>query len=332
MNYRLSLVLLILSFGLFAQKPPSALRLAFYNVENLFHPEVDSLNPDREYTPDGKRNWSFYRYHENLKRCAQVMLALGEGDLPAMMSFAEIENKRVLEDLCKSPPFAKTELRIVHYDSPDRRGIDVALLYRPDRLRLLYSRPIPVRWSEDPEFRTRDMLYTQFELPQGDTLHSVICHWPSRYGGQAASEPKRIAAAAVLRALYDSLAPRDPYFLVMGDFNDEWHNRSLREVLAAGPRTDSSSVLINYMAEMPMEKGSHRYQGQWAYLDQIVVSAGLQSDYEAEARVFEAEFLLEEDNRYPGHQPFRTYRGLRYHGGFSDHLPIFIDLQKAQPK
>lgn len=333
-NLLLSLAgLLLATSGLVAQNEKS-LRLAFYNVENLFHPDNDSLTNDEEFTPEGDRHWSYYRYREKSSRMAKAILAIGQWEPPAVVGLAEIENRQVLTDLVESDVLRKFNYGIIHYESPDRRGIDVGMIYRKELFTPLYSRKLPVVNPEDSSFATRDILYVKGITQYGDTLQLFFNHWPSRYGGQAQSEPRRILAANTLRQLTDSLYRQSAAtnIIIAGDFNDEWSNASLIHTLGAAKSPDSikQGGLVNLMASLPVNEGSHRYRGVWAYLDQIIVSPSLLSD---EGRVeitsygvVRQAFLLETDERYPGERPFRTFLGLRYHGGFSDHLPVFIDL------
>jgi endonuclease/exonuclease/phosphatase family metal-dependent hydrolase len=203
----------------------------------------------------------------------------------------------------------------------------VGLIYDKDQLRLVYSQAFPLKIASDSAFRSRDVLFSQFISPGGDSLDIFICHWPSRYGGQEASEYKRLAAAELVRSKVDSLQARGrENILIMGDLNDEPSNKSVREVLKAGEEIKSSGELQNLMLALDAAAGSHRYKGQWAYLDQVVISQGL-SNKVGEFGCFRASFLLEEDTRYPGVKPFRTFTGMRYNEGFSDHLPIYVDLK-----
>ncbi|MDZ7846790.1 MAG: endonuclease/exonuclease/phosphatase family protein [Owenweeksia sp.] len=285
--------------------------------------------------PEGARYWSNYRYREKSQRMAKAILALGEWEPPAVVGVAEIENRKVLDDLVQSPVLRKFDYGIIHYESPDRRGIDVALLFREKKFTPLYSQNVPVSMVDKPNFATRDILYVKGVIKKSDTLHLMVCHWPSRYGGQAISEPKRIRAAQVVRRVVDSIFDVDPVsrIIIMGDFNDEYTNISLRQYLRARLQLDmeQGAHLINLMAQLAPEKGSHRYRGEWSYLDQIIVSNSLLEEIGTEiigqqAQVFRADFLLEPDEKYPGQKPFRSFIGMRYHGGFSDHLPVFIDL------
>jgi hypothetical protein len=301
-------------------------RLAFYNVENLFHPSDDSLVNDAEFTPEGKKNWSFYRYYQKLNKTAKVCLAMSEEKPVALLGMAELESELVLQDLIKGEILAPYNYQYVHYNSPDRRGIDVGLIYDRDQLTLIYSEAFRLRIPADSTFVSRDVLFSQFTTSGGDSLDVFICHWPSRYGGQIASEYKRLAAATLVRAKVDSLmlSGRNN-IIILGDLNDEPTNKSVSEVLMAKKEISQPLQLKNLMLSLDVSEGSHRYKGQWAYLDQVIISLSLSTKVQSFG-CFRAAYLLEEDNRFPGLQPYRTYKGLRYNDGFSDHLPVFVDL------
>lgn len=300
-------------------------------MENLFDPTNDSTKNDDEFTPEGMRNWSDYRYHEKSNRMAKAILSIGEWEAPDVVGLAEVENRKVVEDLTQTEVLRKFNYEVLHYESPDRRGIDVAMIYRKDKLKLIYSKPIPVSMPEDPSFATRDILYAKMVTENNDTLNLMYCHWPSRYGGQAQSEPKRILAAQTVRRVTDSILNVDANakIIIAGDFNDEWNNISLKDYLTNS--ASNSQTLINLMAKLPANQGSHRYRGVWSYLDQVIVSENLLDGKELDinnlnAEICTHEFLLEKDEKYPGQKPFRSFIGMKYHGGFSDHLPIYIDL------
>ncbi len=332
------ILLLVALHNLRAQSPEENFRVAFYNLENLFHPDDDSLTNDEEFTPEGMRYWSPYRYHEKSNRMAKAILSIGEWSPPAIVGVAEIENRQVLEDLVNGEVLRKFNYEILHYESPDRRGIDVAMLYRSDLFQPLFSKNYPLKIPGDPGFASRDILYVKGYADDLDTLHMMVVHWPSRYGGQAQSEPKRIQAAITVKGISDSIMAHNPKAAVViaGDFNDEWHNESLFHSLGAQPelKADTSSHLINLMASLSPNSGSHRYRGVWSYLDQVVVSSALLDGEgmeirDGKAKVVRHDFLLETDEKFPGQKPFRSFIGMRYNGGFSDHLPVFIDLWKT---
>lgn len=330
--YRWTVVFLSLALGnAWSQKlPEKGLRIAFYNVENLFDPEDDPDKNDEEFTPKGTRYWSDYRYREKSNRMAKAILSIGDWDAPDAVGLAEVENRKVVDDLVNSEVLRKFNYKVIHSESPDRRGIDVAMIYRVDRMKLLSSSAISVTMPDDPGFATRDILYAKMLLSSKDTFHLLYCHWPSRYGGQAQSEPKRIRAAQTVRKIVDSLFAINPsaQVAIAGDFNDEFGNISLKDHLV---RPEGKTPLINLMAQLPASEGSHRYRGVWSYLDQIIVSAALLDSMgldiaDQSAVVVRHPFLLEVDEKYPGLKPFRTFIGMRHHGGFSDHLPVYIDL------
>ncbi len=328
----LSFLLFIYACPILSQSVSNqSIRVAFYNVENLFDPANDSTKNDDEFTPEGMRNWNEYRYREKSNRMAKAILSIGEWEAPEVVGLAEVENRKVVEDLIQTEVLRKFNYELVHFESPDRRGIDVAMIYRKDKLELIYSRPIPLLMPEDPRFATRDILYSKLKTKQNDTIHIMYCHWPSRYGGQAQSEPKRILAAQTVRATVDSIFQLNhgANIIIAGDFNDEWNNISLKDYLVK--TNDTSPNLVNLMAALPENYGSHRYRGAWSYLDQIIVSNSLLDNqnldvYNLKAEISNHEFLLEKDEKYPGQKPFRSFIGITYHGGFSDHLPVYIDL------
>lgn len=310
-------------------------RIMFYNVENLFDPYDDPEKNDNDFTPEGNYRWTEFRWREKTAKIAKVIRAVGEGQLPAIIGFCEIENRLVLNELARHPIIRDGKYQVVHYESPDRRGIDVGLFYRDGVFALLYSEPLKIRLENRPDFATRDILYVKGVLASIDTLHLFVNHWPSRLGGAAASEPNRIAAARVLRSKIDSLlvAVKNPKIVIMGDFNDEPEDISLSKILGAGKTTDREKQLVNLMLEFPAGEGSHRFQGRWGFLDQIIVSRPLLDKKEnvqvldGKAQVFKADFLLEDDKRYPGKMPFRQFIGFKFNGGFSDHLPVYVDLR-----
>lgn len=314
------------------------IRVMFYNVENLFDTFNDSLTQDEEFLPDGQKGWSYKRYQEKLNNIYRVITAVGGWEMPEIVGFCEIENRLVLEDLLKKTPMRKSGYGIVHEDSPDARGVDVGLIYRKNKFRYLSHEAMRVVFPFDPTAKTRDVLYVKGIVEKKDTLHVFVNHWPSRRGGQAKSEPRRIYVASMIRAKVDSIYKTSPFanVVVMGDLNDEPHDKSV--VTTLGAKSDSSQVgatdLYDFMA--PLSKnwklGSHKYQGHWGVLDHIIVSAPLLKGERvghlkaSPAQIFAGRFLLEDDRRYMGLQPYRTYAGPKFIAGFSDHLPIYVDL------
>lgn len=324
-----------------APKGNTGIRFAFYNVENYFDVENDSLKRDDDFTPEGMKAWTYRRYREKQENIYRTLMAMGGWDgPPAIVGLCEVENRFVLEDLLRKTPLKKYNYDILHKESPDRRGIDVGLFYRKDKFEVLVHESLLVRFPFDTSGRTRDILYAKGVVLGQDTIHLFINHWPSRWGGQAKSEPRRMYAASVVRAKVDSIqrSVPDAAIVIIGDFNDEYEDKSILEVLRAKPHREElqSGDLYNYTHQIMQTSqfGSHKYQGHWGTLDHIIVSqallkqerrGGIMADPEG-GRIFAARFLLEEDRRNTGLQPFRTYIGAKYAGGFSDHLPVFLDL------
>jgi predicted extracellular nuclease len=333
------------SIGAFSDdiRAKNEMRIMFYNVENLFDTIDNPEKNDEDFLPEGNNRWNSWRYHQKLKNIYKVITAVGGWEPPDVIGFCEIENRFVLEELLKKTPLRNYGYQIAHHESPDRRGIDVGLIYRPDKFKWLHDEPMKVSFDNDESFRTRDILYVKALVFNKDTLHLFVNHWPSRLGGALESEAKRIQAASVARKKIDSILLLNPQanILLMGDFNDYPDNKSLYENLRAKKRTDpiKQGDLVNLMFEIhEKHDGSHKYQNHWGALDQIIVSANmLQEEFPLQvknrtATVFKADFLLKDDERWMGKEPFRTFEGFRYTGGFSDHLPVFTDLIFLQEK
>ncbi len=317
-------------------RPDQVVRIMFYNVENLFDTEDDPHKLDNEFLPESDKHWTPDKYWEKQRHIAKVILNLGQWYTPALVGMAEIENRKVLEDMVGQQALRNLNYGIVHEESPDRRGIDVALIYRTDIFHPIHHHAYPVRFPFAPRSLTRDILYVKGTVGR-DTLHVFVNHWPSRRGGAEASEPKRIRAAQVLRTIVDSLfrADYNPQIIIMGDFNDDPDNVSILDTLQTHTEVPVTGPeeLFNPMYRMKKTgEGSLKYRGTWNLFDQLIISGSLLDDEgrirtsDTLVHIYRAPWLLTEDTRYPGNIPFRTYAGLRYLGGFSDHLPVFIDL------
>jgi len=321
---------------LFGQESREGLRFVFYNVENLFDPFNDSLTADEEFLPGGVRGWTWNRFEDKVNRIHKVLVAIGGWEPPELIGLCEVENHFVLHWLIHETPLRKHEYRIIHRESPDPRGIDVALLYRPDFFQPILNHYYPVLVGCSHPDPTRDILYVKGILNGGDSLHLLINHWPSRWGGILESRPERLAAASVLKNIIDSLIMADPQcrILVAGDFNDELTDISLRDSLGVQyPFDPGQGGRLYFPCESPMTggTGSLKYRGRWYGFDLILASSALLRDQGLYVRkdgyrIFSPGFLLEDDPQWLGKRPFRTYQGYRYHGGFSDHLPVFIDI------
>lgn len=322
--------------SLFQEKVP--FRVVSWNIENLFDTHHDSLKNDREFLPDAMRHWNYSRYKKKLADIARVITAIGEWNPPALVGLCEVENDTVLRDLTRRSPLKEFDYRYVMTDSPDSRGIDVALLYQRDLFKLLSSRSISIPPLKQHR-PTRDLLHVSGLLLTEDTLDVFVCHLPSRSGGAKESEPYRLHAAQILRTEADSILHKrlHPQVIIMGDFNDYPTNKSIRKVLEAEAPSPALSPLKLYhlLARKAKSKdfGSYKYQGEWGLLDHLIVSGTLLNrsgeffTSEEKANVCLLPFLLIEDKKYGDKEPFRTYKGMRYQGGVSDHLPIYTDFE-----
>lgn len=308
----------------------------FYNVENLFDNIDDPETNDDEFLPRGERRWGKDRLTLKYKRIYQVIAAVGGKGFPAIVGFCEVENRFVLEKLLANTPLGNMGYKIVHHDSPDRRGIDVALLYRISDFEPLWYEAIPVQNPSDPDFKTRDILYVKGILDT-DTIHVFVNHWPSKYGGAVDTQPLRKLSAQTAKHFTDSIAARNPQasILLMGDFNDSPIDESVENHLGAQhpDRVSDSFNLYNMAYPLALQGiGSNKYREKWELIDQIIVSKPMldpeNSLHTTPSRfhVFKAPFLLIKDENYLGEKLFRTYNGFRYAGGFSDHLPIYIEI------
>ncbi len=318
--------------------PRGDMRIMFYNAENLFDVYDDSTKTDEDFTPEGAKHWTPAKYQKKLNNLSKVITAIGQWEHPEIVGFCEIENRFVLDELLRKTALKNFNYRIIHKESPDNRGIDVGLLYRADKFNPIEFEAVRVVFPFDANKPTRDILYVKGKTATNDTLHIFVNHWPSRWGGQMASDEKRMYAASVVKHKTDSIfkAEKHPKIIVMGDLNDYPQNNSLVEVLQAQTKFDKidSEKLYNlgYYLQEIKSKGSHKHEGEWGVLDQIIVSGFLLnsttnlSSTIDDAHVFDAPFLLEPDETYTGFQNFRTYIGMTFHDGFSDHLPVYIDL------
>jgi endonuclease/exonuclease/phosphatase family metal-dependent hydrolase len=307
--------------------------IMFYNVENLFDVTNDPEKADDDFTPEGARRWTYSRMRQKMNNISRVLLNAGGWDLPVIVGLCEVENSWVLNTMLRETGLDKLHYRSIHFDSPDLRGIDVAMLYRRNRFELAEARPVPVDFGKD-ERPTRDILYVKGVLDELDTLHILVNHWPSRLGGAALSHWKRKHAAMVVKSFTDSLMNLNPGALVilMGDFNEPPRSDLFRHDLNAG-KLDDNTLLISPALYLQVGQGTLKYQHAWEIFDQIIVSRSFFSNTspikmnEPVLKIVDLPFLLERDAAMGGTRPFRTYNGFKYAGGFSDHLPVLIELE-----
>ncbi len=312
-------------------------RIAFYNVENLFDTQHDTLKRDGDFLPEGNHHWTKRKLYHKINGIAKVYYALAGWDKIAALGLCEVENEHVLRLLLHYSPLQGLPLGLVHYESPDRRGIDVAFIYDTTQLKVLKSKPLHIRFPFDTAGRTRDILYVKASVDQ-QIIHFFVVHLPSRYGGYMPTVSKRNFVAGIIRRQVDSIMQANPVanIIIMGDFNDEEDMESIRQTLSAGDVQDTTGKkfpLINLMATAAFEdKGTHKFHGIWGILDHIIVSKPLYDGQNGfrikqhKASAFHPAFLMEKDEKYLGEKPFRTYIGFTYHGGYSDHLPVYMDL------
>ena len=281
-------------------------RIVSYNTENLFDTVNDPLTNDDDFTPQGSKQWTSFRYWHKLQHISQIIVNTGEWQQPALVALIEIENDTCLRDLCQRSTLRKFKYKYLQHDSPDPRGIDVALIYDPEQFQLLDKQFIPI-----DTLRTREILYTKGLIFKIDTLHIIVCHAPSQLGGQDAKERRKIVFQRI-NQLTDSILQKDStaQIVLMGDFNDS-------------PRHISPHItsLTNLMLQFNDTQGTYCYQEKWTCLDQFLVSQQLTN--RTQAKIFKADWLIKND------KPRRTYQHIFYdHDGYSDHLPIVLDIKQ----
>ncbi|MFZ2339512.1 MAG: endonuclease/exonuclease/phosphatase family protein [Bacteroidales bacterium] len=310
-----------------------SLRVMFYNVENLFDTEDDSIKDDIEFLPGGLMRWNKSRYYNKINSVAKVIIAAGEWNPPAIVGLCEIENRKVLGDLVYGTPLSAIGYGIVHEESPDIRGIDVCMLYRRDLVTIIDHRLLIPENFQSGEFHSRGVLYAKCAV-YTDTLHVFVNHWPSRRGGVLAGEEPREVMARMVRHAADSLclaSDGNAKVLIIGDFNCTPSDPQMSELIDPDSAVNCSLTNLSD-GKMTGIEGTYRYQGTWEMIDQIIVSGRLLDGNKGLATgkehfgIFSPDFLLKNDNKYPGIVPFSTYRGYSYQGGFSDHLPVLLDL------
>lgn len=312
-------------------------RIMFYNVENLFDAQNDSLTVDDDFTPEGRMHWSFGKYKKKINRIAQVIMAVGGWEVPELVGLCEVENRYVLEGLTRYSPLSRFHYEIAHFESPDRRGIDVALLYQKKKFTPLHTEALRVWLDDTGESTTRDILYVKGTTTTDDTLHVFVNHWPSKYGGALETIPKRKIAAKTLRVKTDSLLQADPQakIIIMGDLNTDAERIPVRKTLGAKISWEDFEEIGLYNLSARWDNvsgyGSHKFHGVWSSIDHLIVSTGMLKGKgilftsEKDAHIYRAQFLMEDDTE-GGSKPFRTNIGMKYNDGFSDHLPVYLDL------
>lgn len=313
--------------------------VGFYNLENLFD-TIDQANNDADFLPHGKMRWTGMKYRSKLEKMAYAISKIGTDITPnglSVLGVSEVENRGVLEDLVQQPTIANRTYKIIHYDSPDRRGIDVGLLYNPRDFIPTNSKSYYLQ-MEDTAYKTRSPLVVSGYLLK-EKVHIIVNHWPSRYGGSEVSAPSRAAAASLNKHIADSLytLSDNAKIIIMGDLNDDPFDDSVKKVLNAKRNMEevSEKGLYNPMWRiLDSGTGTLAYRNQWNLFDQIIISKPLiATDTKFlkfwKAEVFNKNFLSQQEGRYKG-SPLRTHAGGVWMNGYSDHFPVLIYLIKEK--
>lgn len=330
----LFLILLAISFG-YSQSNKTAV-IGFYNLENLFDTINDPLKNDEEFLPGGANQWTSDKYEIKMKNLADVISLIGiEYGGCVVLGVSETENEKVLLDLAAEDKLLKFNYKVAHYDSPDRRGVDVCFLYQSDRFQLLSLKGFHLSIPDKPDFITRDQVLMTGVLDKTDTLYLIVNHWPSKIGGEARSAPLRIAAGELSKHICDSIYNINPTakIIIMGDLNDNPNAKSITQGLGAkGKIKDLKPTnIFNPMYSMFQDGiGTLAYQDNWELFDQIMVSYDLVYPTRGykyiSAHVFRKNFMINKTGSFAGY-PKRTYAGGTFQGGYSDHFPVYIILQ-----
>lgn len=313
--------------------------IGFYNLENLYDTIDSPDTDDAEFLPGSAKQWGTARYNRKLERLGTVIAAMGKdihSNGLSILGLCEVENRKVVEDLAAHPTLSKRNYKVVHEDSPDRRGVDVALIYDPKVFKVYAHKAYRLAMKDNPEFRSRDQLLVSGVF-EGDTMHVIVAHWPSRRGGEKRSMPNRAAAGDLGRHIIDSLFARnaEARVIYMGDLNDDPVNKSITQHLrATGDRKVAKGpVLFNGMHE-PYQKGigSLAWRDSWNLFDQIIISPALLNGDNGRykfygVRVFNEPYLRQQEGNFAGY-PFRNFVGDTFQDGYSDHFPVFMILVK----
>ncbi|NDW19689.1 endonuclease/exonuclease/phosphatase family protein [Dysgonomonas sp. 216] len=333
---RLLFFIIILSVHIlsYSQEKAQLYSVAFYNVENLYDTKRDKSIEDADFTPQGAKKWTNDKYEKKIENISEVLAKLGNNTKrlqPCIIGLAEVENRAVLEDLIHSKNLKKNNYKIIHRDSPDKRGIDVALLYNPSIFKPSGYSTYKFASADSPWYKSRDFLLVSGSIAN-EKVHIIVNHWPSRRG--ESSSELREYAASVCKHIHDSIYKKEPTskIIIMGDLNDNPDDNSCRLMLKA--RKSVSAVkkggLYNTMWSLYKKgEGSYRYQRKWNMYDQIIISESLLNKKSAlkyvGAEVFNPDFLFQHKGAFRGY-PFRSFSGNTFINGYSDHLPIIIFL------
>lgn len=347
---KVKLFAVIMLLGIMSANAQQQFKMAlvgFYNLENLFDTINDPNKNDEEFLPNGKNAWNTQKYTAKLHNMAYAISTIGTDKSDrfyspeglAVLGLCEMENRTVLEDLVAQPEIADRNYQIVHYESPDRRGVDVALVYNPKYFKLTNSKSYRLVVPNQPDFISRDQLVVTGILDD-EEMSFIVMHWPSRYGGEKKSLPGRMAAASLCRHIADSILADNPKakIVMMGDYNDYPTNKSILEGLRAKGKVSEmkDDDFFNPMWKMHKNgEGTNYYRDVKGVLDQCIITPALLKDendpfatYQLfKPMVHSKEFLKQHEGRYNGY-PWRSFAGGVWLGGYSDHFPVYLILLK----
>ena len=307
--------------------------VAFYNLENLFDTFDDRFTNDNDFLPKSEKRWTVKRYNKKVRKLGYAISQIGTQTakkLPSIIGLAEVENKLVIDDLLNSKFLKDHNYKFVHYDSPDERGIDVALIYDASVFKVIKSEVFPLELYDEDGGRdyTRDVLMVEGFI-NDEKINILVNHWPSRHQGEELTEPNRMLASDKVLEIVSLIksADSDAKIIVMGDFNDGPNNNSIKQLINKEDLFNPMESLKSYL------RGSLNHRLDWYLFDQILFTTNF-FEYKAnthsfsKANIFDSEFLKQYKGKYRG-VPFRTYVGLKYKGGYSDHFPVFIHLKRV---
>jgi len=333
------LIVIITIFQCKAQEEKLDFQVAFYNLENLFDTIDDKFKNDNEYLPSSQKKWDTEKYDQKINQLARSIASIGNWEGPDILGVCEVEHKSCLEDLVSKTALSSFNYGIIHQESSDRRGIDVACIYKKERFQVLdyFYHKIDLGTDQRP---TRDILYVTGIVDHKDTLHYFVNHWPSRFGGVASSAPKRNLAAQTLRIKVDSILIISPQakIIITGDFNDGTLDESIIKYLKSETKEIASEAtyLFNtsYYLQKELKLGSHKYKDEWNLFDQMIVSSTLLNTNKKGLKVVEESSIIHNDKEWlkepdlisSGEKPFRTFIGNNYNRGYSDHFAVSIKL------
>lgn len=314
--------------------------VAFYNQENLFDTINNPNKNDEEFLPEGKYKWNTERYLNKLDHMAKVIASMNNGAGADFLGLCEVESIEALTDLTKNKQLEKMAYKTLFFEGEDERGIDNAFIYKSSLVKEAKGQSIKINSEGIDGDHTRDILIAELTLKNNEKIFFIVNHWPSRREGEKESEFKRIYVAGEVRKACDAIYAKDAKanIIVMGDLNDEPTNMSVVGTLGAtgAVAKTKDKMLYNTVKELAMDgQGSHKFKNEWSMLDQIIISANLLNEkskvsfVQGSAQVYKQDFMLETDEKYKGN-PLRTFAGMKYLNGYSDHLPVMIYLQLAK--